>query len=112
MIFRMISIYRKTKKGLNDPVGFAGEEIQDAYTGTVIIPGIILLAVIIILGILSFTHLIATPSLAAQIFFWIFLVVGIIYTVIAVVIGNLIARIIKIGEDRIRSTMSSDQKLE
>jgi magnesium-transporting ATPase (P-type) len=75
MIFRAISIYIKAKKGINDPTGLVVEEIRDAFMGAVILPLIILIAVVILLGILSFSSLITSPSIVAQVFFWIFVVI-------------------------------------
>lgn len=105
MIFKIISIYFKAKKGIKDPVGLAGEEARDLYMGTLIIPGVILGVVIILLGLLSFTHLITAPSLAAKIFFWIFLIAGLIYTSIAVTVGKVLNRVVKKGEDYARQNL-------
>ncbi len=95
MIFKIISIYFKTKKGIKDPEGFAVEEAQDFVTGTLLIPLVILIGVTILLGILSFTHVITNPSITAQIFFWISIVVTIAYSTLIVFLRILIGKIIK-----------------
>jgi uncharacterized protein YqfA (UPF0365 family) len=107
MIFRMIHIYFKAKKGIKDPAGLAGEEVRDLYMGTLIIPGVILGAVVILLGILSFTHWIAAPSLTAKIFFWILFIVGLIYGSIAMTIAKFLNRAVRKGEDYARSKLAS-----
>jgi hypothetical protein len=99
MIFKVISIYFKAKKGIKDPQGFAVEEAQDVLTGAMIIPLLVLIGVTILLGILSFSHIIAAPSVLAQIFFWIFVVVFVGYLSLVLVIRSLVGKIIrKIGE--------------
>lgn len=94
MIFKMISIYFKAKKGIRDPEGFVVEEAQDVVTGALIIPLLIFVPIIIILGILSFSHIITAPSIAAQIFFWIFVVVLGGYVSFVMMLRNLIGKIV------------------
>jgi uncharacterized membrane protein YtjA (UPF0391 family) len=97
MIFKMISIYFKAKKGIKDPEGFVVEEVQDVVTGALIIPLLIFVPIIIILGMLSFSHLITAPSIAAQIFFWIFVAVFIGYLSFVMMLRNLIGRVVRKG---------------
>ncbi len=94
MIFKMISIYFKAKKGIKDPEGFVVEEAQDVVTGALIIPLLIFVPIIIILGILSFSHLVTAPSIAAQIFFWIFVVVFGGYISFVMMLRRLIGKVV------------------
>lgn len=103
MIFKMISMYFKAKKGIKDPEGFVVEEAQDIVTGAMIIPLLIFVPIIVILGMLSFSHLITAPSIAAQIFFWIFVVVFIGYLAIVIMLRVLIGRIIRKLEQTIQN---------
>jgi nitrogen fixation/metabolism regulation signal transduction histidine kinase len=106
MIFRIISIYRKTKKGLADPTGFVGEEVRDAYIGAAIVPGLILLAVVVLLFIFGYTNLVAPSSLFPKILFWVFLVVELLYVVIATVVGKMLNRLINAIEAKIKNRLT------
>jgi hypothetical protein len=92
MIFKLFTIYRKTKQGIDDPVGLAADEISDAVMGTLLIPLVIVIPVLILLGILSFSSLITQPSVIAQIFFWIILIGTGIFVWIVVAIKNWIKK--------------------
>lgn len=99
MIFKVISIYFKAKKGVKDPEGFVVEEAQDVVVGAMGVPLIILILVTGVLGILSFSHIITNPSTTAQIFFWIFVVVSIAYILFVGMLRTLVGRAIrKIGK--------------
>ena len=95
MIFRAISIYRKAKKGMNNPAGFVTDEVRDAFIGAMIVHLIVLILVTTFLGILSFSHLIMNPSILAQVFFWIFIVAAIIYGSIFIVLKSLLERVLR-----------------
>ncbi len=95
MILRIISLYTKTKQGVRDPEGFAVDEIHDAFFGFFLIPGLILLAVVIILGLLGYSSLITEPSSIAVGFFWLFTVVLLGYGMLVVLLRRLLDVVIR-----------------
>jgi uncharacterized membrane protein YoaK (UPF0700 family) len=105
MIFKMFRIYRMAKRGVADPTGLVGEEIMDAYIGAAIVPALILTAVLVLLGILGYSHVITDPSLVARIIFWIFFCCGIVYASIAIVLGKLLGNIIEKGKQFAKSNI-------
>ena len=104
MIFKMISIYHQVKEGTSDPAGFVTSQIIGAMIGAAIVPALVLLGVVVILGILSFTHLIVAPSLIAKILFWIFVIAEAIYFFIVFVIIRLTKKIINKTKSSIETT--------
>lgn len=94
MIFQIISVYQKTKQGISDPKGLAIDELNGAFVGFFIVPGLLLVAVLVLLGILSFTSLITAPSLLAQILFWIFVVALVVYSAVVIMLRKLLNQVI------------------
>lgn len=95
MIFRIISLYSKTKQGIQDPEGLAVDEIHGAFFGFFLIPGLVLLAVVIILGILGYSSVITEPSSIAVGFFWLFTIVLFGYIMLVVLLRRLLDVIIR-----------------
>jgi hypothetical protein len=95
MIFKILSLYQKTKHGIHDPKGFALDEIHDAFLGFFLIPGIILVGVTIILGLLAYTSFIAAPSGIAVAFFWLFVTVCIGYMVLVITLRKLLDYVLR-----------------
>ncbi len=102
MILRAFKIYRDTKKGIKDPTGFAFEQARETMLGVILLPVIIYAVIVILLGIMGFTHLIVHASGVAKVFFWIFLVIGIVFGVPAYVFGVIINKLLTHGENMAR----------
>lgn len=102
MIFRLFKAYRMTRKGIKDPTGLVVEELQETVMGVFIIPGIVLGVILILLGIFGFSNWITDASGVARVFFWIFLVIGIFYGIIATVIAKLTNKVLRKGESVVR----------
>lgn len=110
MIFRIISAYRKTKQGITDPKGLAVDELHDAFLGFFIVPALVLIAVLVILGLLSFTSVIVAPSVVAQVFFWILLFALVMYGCIVYALRKLLDYVIAQVSEVVTVIAQSDEE--
>jgi hypothetical protein len=70
MLFRIIDITQKARKGTQDPKGFMREQIQGALFEIVIGPILGLILFLGLLFVLSYTHVLGGPYGLARFFFW------------------------------------------
>lgn len=102
MIFGAFKMYRDVKKGTADPTGFAFEQVKEPLLIMALIPVIVFIVILILLGILGFTDLIIHASGVARAFFWIFIVIGVLFGLPALLIGLFVGKVLKKGENLIR----------
>ncbi len=71
MIWKLWQAQRMIREGRENPAKFAGGEARDAILSILIVPGFIMIALLVILGIAGFSSLLGGPYLLFRIFFWI-----------------------------------------
>jgi hypothetical protein len=109
MIFKALRLYRLAKKGSSDPTGLVVEELRDAVIGTLVVPSIIVTVVLVLLGILGFSDLLFQASVVARIFFWIVLIGGVLWGIVATAIGIFVSKLLRKGEKIVKSRLGTSQ---
>ncbi len=75
MLFTIIKVGLKGKSFYNDPKNFAEGAVKETGLSLLILPIISAIAILVLLGIFSFSSFLGGPYLLAKILFWIAFVV-------------------------------------
>lgn len=111
MLIEIIKVGFQGRKAYKHPGEFAGEAVTDVALSVLILPILGALALVVLLFLLSFTHLLGGPYFLAKVFFWL-LIVG--YAIIGLPIYlyyRLVRRISKkVGTETERVFVRSEVK--
>jgi arginine exporter protein ArgO len=91
MIWKLWQAQKMIREGRENPAKFAGGEARDALLSVLIVPGLTMVAILVMFGIVGFSSLLGGPYLLFKIFFWmgaviVFILGCIAYAIIRAVI--------------------------
>lgn len=72
MLFTIIKVGLKGRSFRNNPNNFAQEAVMETGLSLILLPVITAVIILVLLFILSFTHLLGGPYGLAKVFFWFF----------------------------------------
>ena len=75
MLFRIIQLTKQGKEGSEDPMGFVSRQAKGAIIEALLIPILGLVAFLVFLFLLSYTHFLGGPYGIARFFFWLLVLV-------------------------------------
>lgn len=111
MLFQIIKVGVQGRKAYKHPGEFTGEAVRDVALSFVILPLLGAVALVVLLFLLSFTHVLGGPYFLAKIFFWILFVTCLLIGVPAYLYYRLVRRISKkVGEQTDRVFVESHVK--